>query len=650
MILGGKMKKKKLILLPLTLLVVSLTSCGGESSSGSSASSASSSVVSVTEPSSGNPSVSSGVSSAVSSDASGASSVSVSSVIEETHRWDDDGVLKILEVGNSFGEDTFGYATKILSDLGVEHYVIGKLYYGGCTLDQHYDFMNKDTLESGSYEFRYIDETSDGWTLQKSTSLMYGLQFDEWDFISLQQSSGSSGKADSYGHLDDIIEFIEQNNAYAHSEFVWNMTWTYPQDGGAGELAYYENSPEVMYAAIVDTVQSVIMPNEKFAKVLVPGTAIQNASMSYIKNKLHRDDRHLSYIHGRFIAGLTYFCDLIDRDVDLVSYTPINMTDSDRAVCIESVKNALENRFEKTDSVYLSDPEVRFTGVDRDVILEAEDGVIDGKGAKTAGCENASGGKIACDFNNCGQGLYFNYFAPVGGDHELEIAYWTGAANSKQDLYVNGTRQQTIVYEQETGWANGFNDAALAHTTIRLEEGYNTINIIKYGTSSDTSSYGGYVQLDYLIVKGTGETYDAAQLDLTVTSMRIEAELGYFHTSTAAPVAIGSAGNGYVVGEINKEGDGADFAFLVPEDGQYELHIVYGKGAGANPIDIRLNNDASITYALEDYPNQAWNVFYESATAATLTLSSKKVNKLSVTRSAEGKWFCFDAIVLVKVA
>lgn len=635
------MKRKKLILLPLAFAMIPLTSCGGASSSGSS-------MISSATQSSSSHSSSSGVSSAVPSVSSNASSVS--SVVEKPHRWDDDGVLKILEVGNSFGEDTFGYAPKILSDLGVEHYVVGKLYYGGCTLDQHYEFLNQDTLETGSYEFRYIDETSDEWTLKNSTSLRYGLQFDEWDFISLQQSSGASGKADTFGHLDDIIGFIEENNTYAYSEFVWNMTWTYPEDGGANELADYENSSDVMYASIVDTVRSLILTNEKFVKVLVPGTAIQNASTSYIKNKLYRDDRHLSYVHGRYIAGLTYFCDLIDREVETVRFTPINMTDSDRTVCIESARNALENKFEKTDSVYLNNPEVRFTGVDRDVILEAEDGVVDGKGAKTAGCENASGGAIACDFNNCGQGLYFNYFAPVAGERELEIAYWTGSANSKQDLYVNGARQQTVVYERETGWANGFNDAALAHTTIRLKKGYNTINLIKNGAAADTPSYGGYVQLDYLVVKGTGETYDADSLDLTVTSMRIESELGYFHTSTAAPVPVSSAGNGYIVGEINKEGDGVDFTFLVPEDGQYELHIVYGKGAGSNPIDIRLNNDASVTYALEDYPDQAWNVFHESATAATLTLSSTAKNKLSITRSAKGNWFCFDAIVLTKVA
>lgn len=638
------MKKRKLIL-PVLLLLAPLTSCDDPVSSSASGSPVSS--VTSADKESG---VSSPVSSVGTSSLESREEPSSDSVSSEVRHWNDDGVLKILEVGNSFGEDTFGYAPKLLQDLGVERYVIGKLYYGGCSLDGHYEFLLSDTTESGSYEFRYIDETSQTWTLRDATSLRYALSFDSWDFISLQQSSAASGVASTYGHLDDILDFIDSENPYAYSEYVWNMTWAYPEGGGAPELEAYQNDSDTMYESIARTVQDVVLGNDRIRKILVPGTAIQNASTSYLKGKLHRDDRHLSYVHGRFIAGMTYFCGLIGRDAEDVTLTPLNMSESDRAVCVESASNALKQQFIRTASAYEVSSEVRFSGIDSDFILEAEEGILDGVNAKISGCENASGGAIACDFNNCGQGLFFTYYAPVGGTHDLEVSYWTASVNSKQDLYVNGIRQGTILYDQDTGWANGFNEAATAHSEITLQQGYNTIHLIKYGTAGDTPAYGGYVQLDYLKIKGSGESYDPEALDLSVPSFRIEAEVGYYHTSTAAPVPVDSAGNGYVVGEINKEGDGVDFSFLVPEDGTYELRIVYGKGSGANPVDIALNGGEAVTYALEDYDSQAWNVFHVSQAAATLTLSSTEKNHLSITRSAGGNWFCFDAIELNRIA
>ena len=87
----------------------------------------------------------------------------------------------------------------------------------------------------------------------------------------------------------------------------------------------------------------------------------------------------------------------------------------------------------------------------------------------------------------------------------------------------------------------------------------------------------------------------------------------------------------------------------VPESGKYELRVVYAKDGGARPININL--DGSVyTYSLEDYNGQSWNVFHTSNVAATLELEAGTVHNLSVTRAAGSNWFCFDAIILTKVA
>ena len=250
--------------------------------------------------------------------------------------------------------------------------------------------------------------------------------------------------------------------------------------------------------------------------------------------------------------------------------------------------------------------------------------------------------------NDCGQGLYFPFFAQVAGEYDLEVAYWTGAAGSKQDVYVNGVNQGTIVYEQNTGWANGENDSATASVKVNLEAGYNDITVIKYGTASDTPEYGGWVQVDYFLIKGGKEYNPNINVDRSL-SMRIEAELGNYNSNSSCPVGMAEAQNGYIVGSIDADGQGSSFKIRVPETGTYELRIVYGKDGGARPLDIVLDETA-FTYSLEDYDGQAWNVFHTSNVAATLELNSEVIHELSITRAAGSNWFCFDSIILTKVA
>jgi hypothetical protein len=58
--------------------------------------------------------------------------------------------LKILAIGNSFSTDSMQYLYQIMKDGGVEEIVLGNLYYGGCSLDQHMSFAKAD---SASYKY-----------------------------------------------------------------------------------------------------------------------------------------------------------------------------------------------------------------------------------------------------------------------------------------------------------------------------------------------------------------------------------------------------------------------------------------------------------------------------------------------------------------
>ncbi len=279
--------------------------------------------------------------------------------------------------------------------------------------------------------------------------------------------------------------------------------------------------------------------------------------------------------------------------------------------------------------------------------LEAEDCIVDGTRVKANDLVSASNGKYVNGLKDCGQGFYLLYKAPFAGEYTLEATYWTDKANSKTDVYVDGTKQGTLVYDTATGLAETNVDSKITSINVTLKEGYNNIEVIKYGTGDEEPAWGGNVELDYFVIKSNIEYNPNINKDYQL-KMIIDAELGNFYSDESCPVGIDGAQNGYVVGGINKADQGATFNIRVPETGRYELRIVYGKGDGARPIDIKLD-DKNYTYSLEDYPYQAFNYYNTSEVAATLSLKEDTNHVLSITRAADSDWFCFDAIILTKV-
>lgn len=85
------------------------------------------------------------------------------------------------------------------------------------------------------------------------------------------------------------------------------------------------------------------------------GTAIQNARTSYVGDHLTLDGYHLSLDFGRYIAGLTFAHALTGISIDDVAYQPEAVTESQKQVAIESVKNCFINPYEVTESVHIAE-------------------------------------------------------------------------------------------------------------------------------------------------------------------------------------------------------------------------------------------------------------------------------------------------------
>ena len=254
--------------------------------------------------------------------------------------------LKILAIGNSFSTDSMQYLYQIAKSAGVEEIVLGNLYYGGCSLEQHLSYA-----KANSDAYTYYKNTAGNWASTSKYKMKDAILDEDWDYISLQQSSKTSGIESSYGQtLTSLVDYVRTHNTKA--TLIWNMTWAYQQDSTHASFPNYDKDQTKMYNMIVDCVKKCIEPEKRFSLVIPCGTSIQNARTSFMGDTLTRDGYHLDYNIGRYIAGLTWFAAITGVSVDKVAYNPssTDITDDMMKVAKESVKNAIAEPYQVTES------------------------------------------------------------------------------------------------------------------------------------------------------------------------------------------------------------------------------------------------------------------------------------------------------------
>lgn len=281
-------------------------------------------------------------------------SYTVTVAAEPVHTWDEDGALKILTIGNSFSDDMTQYAWQIADSLGVKKIYLGNLYIGGCSLDTH-----ATNAANNAPEYEYRVNTDGTWNTTPRYKMGDAIASQNWDFVSLQQASGSSGIESTYGRLQELINYVRKMlPADAHTQLVWHMTWAYQQNSTHGEFSKYGSNQQKMYQMIVETVQKKILPNDAFSAVIPNGTAIQNARTSVVGDALTRDGYHLTKDLGRYIAGLTFLQTLTGLSVEEIAFAPAGMSAEDKAIAIESAVNACKTPFKVTQSAHTQEPAI----------------------------------------------------------------------------------------------------------------------------------------------------------------------------------------------------------------------------------------------------------------------------------------------------
>ena len=243
-------------------------------------------------------------------------------------------VIRVLCIGNSFSWDAVEQELVPLcneKNIAVE---IHNLYYGGCSLQQHAEFLMKDTA---AYSHR-VCTNAEPRIIKDTVSLRQALRDGQYDYISLQQASHDSGIRASYEPWLSML--MDTVKAYQpHARICWMQTWAYSQDAKHPAYPRYHNNQQEMW----DSIQAC-MKYVHDCTIIPCGAAIQNARKTKLGDTLCRDGYHLNYVYGRYTASCVWYEILTGLDVRRNRYKNPDMTCRQRRLTQKAAHRATKEQ------------------------------------------------------------------------------------------------------------------------------------------------------------------------------------------------------------------------------------------------------------------------------------------------------------------
>ena len=234
----------------------------------------------------------------------------------------EDGVLRLLSIGNSYSNDAQIYIAQIAAGLGIkcEFY---NLYYGGCKIEQHYNFYNNDSAEYDFYKnmSKYVNT---------KVTLKNALEATQYDYITFQQGSYASDSYSTYALLDELMAIVRSYQPNA--EFLIHQTWGYCEARACNGDETHTSGKG--YATSADMFKKVEECYAQAAKdngnlrILKSGKAVELAKTKYgytddygKETSIYSDfNSHLAP-DGDYLAGCVWIETIFGVDVRNTTYT-----------------------------------------------------------------------------------------------------------------------------------------------------------------------------------------------------------------------------------------------------------------------------------------------------------------------------------------
>lgn len=313
-------------------------------------------------------------------------STSTTTEPKETQTAEEAKVMKILTLGSSSSVDACHMLNLVAAAEGApEELVIGTLYYSGCTLTQHVEFLTKN---SAVYQL-YLSSTSkpnSPPTVMDEVTMQMALRYDCWDIIFLQGGGIETMEdvAFTNGNIETIKKYVNEQKLNPEMVFGYhaigiNSTdkdlvgmYPYSPNPYATEAAKWGYDRTRMYAERIDRLQRFVETDTDYQYRIYSITTVENAITSYLGEKgIKRDYTHLTDL-GRLAAAYSIYCELYGIEelkeikVDAIpkaflkstanKAVDLEITDGEKAVILEAVNNTLKNPMQITPSQYTQAP------------------------------------------------------------------------------------------------------------------------------------------------------------------------------------------------------------------------------------------------------------------------------------------------------
>jgi len=257
-----------------------------------------------------------------------------------------DGVIRILAIGNSFSEDAIEASLYELAKEKGKTVIIGNMYIGGASLEQH-----KNNIQSGASIYSYRKIGKDGVKkTYNNVRLDVAVDDEQWDYVSFQQVSQNSGQLETVqASLPAVFNYVKSRIKNPNVKYVYHQTWAYAQTSTHEGFVNYNRDQITMYNAIVNVSQKV----KEIASIdiIVPaGTAIQTGRSSAIEDGFTRDGYHLNPL-GRYTAACTWFETLFNESTVGMTYKPEGMGNFEASVAQNAAHFAVTKPYEVTQMV-----------------------------------------------------------------------------------------------------------------------------------------------------------------------------------------------------------------------------------------------------------------------------------------------------------
>ena len=204
-------------------------------------------------------------------------------------------MIKILAISNSFGVDATRYLHQIAKSSG-EDLLVHTLYIGGCSLQTHHQNMQS---EKDAYEL-FVN----GFSTKQFISLKNALLSNEWNVITLQQSSPLSGVEQSYyPYLSDLSSYVK--SIVPNAKQLIHQTWAYPKGSEMFSCTPF-TTREQMIPAIKTAYENAVKAIN--AQGIIPCLGAMNTLYNAIGNRAYLDGLHASLGIGRYTLSCVWYC------------------------------------------------------------------------------------------------------------------------------------------------------------------------------------------------------------------------------------------------------------------------------------------------------------------------------------------------------